>query len=340
MSVKFIDRMSCAFIGQPFLSLFNKLNVTISIVCLLLITGCASSVKVVSKVAEVIYDPNVQVGSNETQPSKVSVAVLTERADTTVSPSAKHRYFSSGLATNHYLLKIYELDENVLGGENVSTLTANQVMAVMGGEYLEKHEYYVKLDGFRFIKHFSVDKKVANLLAVVYFEEPQCTLWSTLRGVKSIGEEYNFYLKATERRFLFRSELDVSSPGEKIKIDNRYIGVCGGQDNALLAKVQAPESRSKVLTLIRSHQEAVVSQSVVDDVQLLPKVEIKIKKSPSPVDVPKSPKIAASSSADPVAVKKPSKYWWYREKVVDVSPLSGGAIFKDAPANAVVKEYL
>ncbi len=339
MSVKFIDKISCVFIGNPFLSLFKKFKLTISIVCFLLITGCASSVKVVGKVAEVLYDPSVQVGPNEIQLSEVSLAVLTKSADTTVSPTAKHRSFSSGLATDHYLLKIYELDEKISGSEDVSTLTANQVMAVMGGGYLEKHEYYVKLDGFRFIKHFAVNKKATNLLAVVYFEEPQCTLWSALRGVKSIGEEYNFYLKATERRFLFRSELDVSSPGEKIKIDNRYIGVCGGQYNARLAKVQAYESRSKVLALIKSHQEAVANQFVADDAQLLSKVVIKIKKSPSPV-VSKGLKIIAPSSANPVAVKKPSEYWWYKEKIIDVSSLSGDAIFKDAPANAVVKEYL
>ena len=229
---------------------------SVALASLLLITGCSSTVETVTKVAEVIYDPDIQVGSNEMQPSELSISALTVNADTTVSNTKKRSFFSAKVRKGFYLFRLYQIDNKMLASSEGGILNANQVLKVMQGEYLEKHQFYLKRDGYRFIKHFKVDKEVAALLALVHFEEPQCSVWTTLNVVKNIGEEYNYFLKADERSFIFKSELDVSAPGEPIKIDNRFIGTCKNQVNASAADVLEIEEDQDIIEAIQQHQGA------------------------------------------------------------------------------------
>mgnify|MGYP001942587706 FL=1 len=233
------------------------LKPALSAVCavlVLLLAGCSTTVETVTKVAEVIYDPDIQVGSNEMQPSELSISALTVNADTTVSNTKKRSFFSPKVRKGYFLFQLYQVSNKTLAKSEKGILNANQVISVMQGKYLAKHQFYLKSNGYRFIKHFKVDREVGALLALVHFEEPQCSVWSTLTVVKNIGEEYNFFLKANERSFIFKSELDVSAPGEPIKVDNRFLGACKEQINASKAQVIEIEEDQDILEAIEQHQ--------------------------------------------------------------------------------------
>ena len=226
------------------------------VISVLVLSGCSSTVETVTKVAEVIYDPDIQVGSNEIQPSELSISALTVNADTTVSNTKKRSFFSPKVRKGYFLFQLYQVSNKTLTNSENGVLNANQVISIMQGRYLAKHQFYLKSDGYRFIKHFKVDKEVGALLALVHFEEPKCSVWKTLSVVKNIGEEYNFFLKANERNFIFKSELDVSAPGEPIKVDNRFLGTCKEQLNASEAQVLEIEEDQDVLEAIEQHQKS------------------------------------------------------------------------------------
>ncbi|MEM5527565.1 hypothetical protein WN093_01925 [Gammaproteobacteria bacterium AS21] len=222
----------------------------ILISCLLL-TACASSVNTAGKVAQVIYNPDIQVGPNEVQLSKVSLAALSDDVVTTLSAVKRGGIFGSKVPANYYLLSLYELDQTYFKKARNGILSANDALDVIDGEYLAKHQYYLKLNGYRFIKHFSVDENVKGLFGVVNYQQPKCVVWSSVQPIKNIGEEYNLYLQGQGQAFTLRSEKDITAPGEPLKIDNRFFGQCGNQANAVAASVDNPMSK-----LVESYLQA------------------------------------------------------------------------------------
>ncbi|MGB1239339.1 MAG: SH3 domain-containing protein [Pseudomonadales bacterium] len=218
-----------------------------------LLTGCANTVKTAGKVAEVIYDPDIQVGPNEMQPSKVSLAALSQGAQTTVSPNVKRGLFAASPAPNSYSITLYEIGSEYFAKAEEGVLSANAALAIADGEYIAKHQYSLKVDGYRFVDHFAVDEAIKGLIAMIEFEEPKCAVWSPVRAIKGTGEEYNFYFMGEEQHFLLRSEQDISAPGEPVKKDNRFIGNCGNQFNALAADA---DPQGEVPKLVMAYQRA------------------------------------------------------------------------------------
>jgi type VI secretion system protein VasD len=220
----------------------------------LIISGCAQSVNTVSKIAEVIYDPNIQVGSNEVQPSKVSVAALTEQANVTTS-AKKQSIFSSNLQKK-YQLRIFELGKKQQSNKE-GKISAAQMQAVFSGKYVAKHDFYLELEGYRFIQHFKINKNARYIIAVVHFKDPLCTIWSSLKPVKAIGGEYNFYFKGHSQNFTFKSENEISGPNSESLIDTSYQGNCNLSDS--LAEAAAVQKSSADLGI---EEKAVVAVSV------------------------------------------------------------------------------
>ena len=269
----------------------KKPVVLVFVVGCFVLSGCASTVKTAGKVAEVMYDPDIQVGPNEVQFSKVSLAVLSEDVLTTLSSNKRRGLFGSKIPANYYLLSLYELNQAYFNKTEDGILSANDALAIVDGKYLAKHQYYLKLNGYRFVKHFTLDEDAKGLLAVVNYQQPKCIVWSTVRSIKNIGEEYNFYLQGHDQGFILRSEQDVTAPGEQIKIDNRFLGQCEEQENAVIATVNMPMSNLVKSYMNAADQEAVealvpnekpaVAQKVNDNVDVL------AKQSKKPVSQPK-----------------------------------------------------
>jgi len=248
----------------PLSQVMHSSLMPILIIACFVLAGCASTVKTAGKVAEVIYNPDIQVGPNEIQLSKLSLAVLSEDVLTTLAPNKSNSSFGSKIPANYYLLSLYELNQAYFNKSKNGILSANDALAVVDGQYLAKHQYYLKLNGYRFIEHFSVDEDVKGVLAVVNYQQPKCMVWSTVRTIKNIGEEYNFYLQGKKQGFTFRSEQDVTAPGEPIKIDNRFFGQCQEQENAVTATVNMPMSK-----LVQSYMNA-AEQGVAKPLQSEP----------------------------------------------------------------------
>jgi hypothetical protein len=248
------------------LALFEQRSVMpVMLISCLVLTGCASTVKTAGKVAEVIYNPDIQVGPNEVQLSKVSLAALSDNVLTTLLPKNGSAAFATKVPANYYLLSLYELDQFFFKKAQNGVLSANDTLAVIDGGYLAKHQYYLKLNGYRFIKHFAVDEDVKGLFAVVNYQQPKCVIWSSVQPITNIGEEYNLYLQGQEQGFTLRSEKDVTAPGEPLKIDNRFFGQCEKQANAVAGSVNLPMSK-----LVASYMQAATVNLVTPAVLLKP----------------------------------------------------------------------
>lgn len=157
------------------------------------ITGC----EMTKKIGKVITDPGIQVGSLATQPSELTITLLTE-PDTNLN--------GSGEATPIDLQLIYMSDDSKLQAADYDLVATSPLPDVLGKNYIDHQDFTLLPDAIKTLQPIQLDEKTQFIGIVAYFSSDQTTEWKQLEAVESTGHRYRMLVHVRQSNIEIKKE--------------------------------------------------------------------------------------------------------------------------------------
>lgn len=141
------------------------------------LTGCETA----SKLGQVISNPNIQVGDLKSQPSEVTVTLLTE-------PDANLN--ADGEAAPVDIQLVYLSDDSKLQAADYDQIATTPLPDVLGKNYLDHQDFSLLPDTIKTLPPVKLDEKTRFIGIVAYFSDDQTTEWKQIDPVDSTGHHY------------------------------------------------------------------------------------------------------------------------------------------------------
>jgi len=171
--------------------MFKKSLIAIAFLLLLFgASGCSS----VSKSADIIADPNIQVGDEGSgDPSTIELSFYAER-------DVNENYLGEGTPIEFHV--IYMRDDSRMLAADFDQLTF-ELEKSLGKNYIDHDDYTMIPDQYKYVETFEVPEGTRYIGVISRFSEPNLTQWKKSTRIKAKGHTYNFLVQ------LRRENVDV-----------------------------------------------------------------------------------------------------------------------------------
>ena len=144
--------------------------------CLMTLAGCTT----MGKMADVMMDPDIQVGSNDDQPSTLGFSLLAERD---VNPN------ESGEAAPIEFQVVLLAEDSKLLATDYDQVTAD-VEKALGKNYLDHQEYTLLPGQYKYLPPIKLDEETRYIGVIARYADPDHAQWRKVIKVKSMGQAY------------------------------------------------------------------------------------------------------------------------------------------------------
>jgi type VI secretion lipoprotein, VC_A0113 family len=146
------------------------------VACLMTLAGCTT----MGKMADVMMDPDIQVGSNDDQPSTLGFSLLAERD---VNPN------ESGEAAPIEFQVVLLAEDSKLLATDYDQVTGD-VEKALGKNYLDHQDYTLLPGQFKYLPPIKLDEKTRYIGVIARYADPEHAQWRKVIKVKSMGQAY------------------------------------------------------------------------------------------------------------------------------------------------------
>ena len=144
--------------------------------CLMTLAGCTT----MGKMADVMMDPDIQVGSNDDQPSTLGFSLLAERD---INPN------ESGEAAPIEFQVVLLAEDSKLLATDYDQVTAD-VEKALGKNYLDHQEYTLLPGQYKYLPPIKLDEETRYIGVIARYADPDHAQWRKVIKVKSMGQAY------------------------------------------------------------------------------------------------------------------------------------------------------
>lgn len=133
------------------------------------------------KIGQVISNPNIPVGDLKSQPSEVTVTLLTE-PDTNLT--------ADGEAAPVDVQLVYLSDDSKFQAADYDQIATTALPDVLGKNYIDHQDFNLLPDTLKTLPPIKLDEKTGFIGVVAYFSDDQTTEWKQIEPVESTGRHY------------------------------------------------------------------------------------------------------------------------------------------------------
>lgn len=156
------------------------MNVKAFLACVLIsaaLTGCETA----KKIGQVISDPDIQVGDLKSQPSELTITLLTE-PDININ--------ADGEAAPVNVQLIYLSDDSKIQAADYDQIASTPLPDVLGKNYIDHQDFSLLPDTMKTLQPAKLDEKTQFIGVVAYFSDDQATEWKQVQPVEGTGHSY------------------------------------------------------------------------------------------------------------------------------------------------------
>ncbi|MFP1723158.1 type VI secretion system lipoprotein TssJ [Lonsdalea quercina] len=143
---------------------------------LLLLSGCTT----MGKMADVAMNPDIQVGSNDSQPSTAGFSLL---AEPDVNPNE-----SGEAAPIEFQIVMLSEDSKLLATDYDQVTT--DLEKSLGKNYIDHQDYTLLPGQFKYLPPVKLDEKIRYIGVVARYADPDSAEWRKVIKVKNTGRAY------------------------------------------------------------------------------------------------------------------------------------------------------
>lgn len=167
-------------------------------VCLIcLMSGVLSGCETVKKIGKVIANPDIKVGENATQPSDMTVTLLTEPD---INPNG------SGEASPVSFQLIYMSEDSKLREADFDQITTSKLDEVLGKNYIDHQDFNLLPDTMKTLPLTKLEPTTRYIGVVAYFSDDQVTEWKVIERVTGTGHHYHLLVHVRENSIELKNE--------------------------------------------------------------------------------------------------------------------------------------
>lgn len=164
------------------------------LILVLILVGCSTPYKAVTKTAKVIWDPDIPVGYPEDLPSRVDLTML---AEPDVNPN-------ESLAPTPIAFQIIEMrDSSRLMAADFDQLLED-LEPSLGRNYIVHSDYTLVPGQFKFIEPFEIDSETRFVGVIAFYAYPNLSQWKKVVKVDPVGSQYHLLVNLREREVTLR----------------------------------------------------------------------------------------------------------------------------------------
>lgn len=159
------------------------------LVAVLVLAGCSTPYKAVTKTAKVMWDPDIPVGYPEDLPSRIDLTMLAEQD---VNPN-------ESMAPTPIAFQIIEMrDSSRLMAADFDQLLADLEESL--GENYVKHSDYTLVPGqFKFVESYEISDETRFIGVIAFYAYPNQSQWKKVVKVDPVGGKYHLLVNLRDR---------------------------------------------------------------------------------------------------------------------------------------------
>lgn len=167
-------------------------------VCLIcLMSGVLSGCETVKKIGKVIANPDIKIVENATQPSDMTVTLLTEPD---INPNG------SGEASPVSFQLIYMSEDSKLREADFDQITTGKLDEVLGKNYIDHQDFNLLPDTMKTLPLTKLEPTTRYIGVVAYFSDDQVTEWKAIERVTGTGHHYHLLVHVRENSIELKNE--------------------------------------------------------------------------------------------------------------------------------------
>lgn len=161
----------------------------------LALSGCETA----KKLGKVISNPDIQVGDLKSQPSEITITLLTE-------PDAN--LTADGKAAPVDVQLVYLSDDSKLQATDYDQIATTPLPDVLGKNYLDHQDFSLLPDTIKTLPPAKLDEKTQFVGVIAYFSDDQTTEWKQIEPVEGIGHSYRLLVHIRQSSIEMKKEDD------------------------------------------------------------------------------------------------------------------------------------
>lgn len=165
----------------------------VMVLCAVVLTGCETA----KKLGQVISNPDIQVGDLKSQPSEMTITLLTE-PDINLN--------ADGEAAPVDVQLIYLTDESKLQAADYDQIASTPLPDALGKNYLDHQDFSLLPDVMKTLPPVKLDEKTQFIGVVAYFSDDQATEWKQIEPVEGTGHSYRLLVHVRQSSIEMKKE--------------------------------------------------------------------------------------------------------------------------------------
>jgi len=157
------------------------------------LTGCETA----KKIGQVIGNPDIPVGNLKSQPSDITVTLLTE-------PDVNTN--ADGEAAPVDVQLIYLADDSKLQAADYDLIASTPLPDALGKNYLDHQDFSLLPDSVKTLPQLKLDEKTQFIGVVAYFSDDQVTEWKQVEPVEGMGHSYRLLVHVRQSSIEMKKE--------------------------------------------------------------------------------------------------------------------------------------
>ena len=174
-----------------------KWRFILSLSLIFLMAVSLSGCETVKKIGKVIANPDIKVGENATQPSDITVTLLTEPD---INPN------DSGEASPVSFQLIYMSEDSKLREADFDQITTKKLDEVLGKNYIDHQDFNLLPDTMKTLPLMKLEPTTRYIGVVAYFSDDQVTEWKAIERVTGTGHHYHLLVHVRDNSIELKKE--------------------------------------------------------------------------------------------------------------------------------------
>lgn len=159
------------------------------LIAVLVLAGCSTPYKAVTKTAKVLWDPDIPVGYPENLPSRIDLTML---AEPDVNPN-------EAMAPTPIAFQIIEMrDSSRLMAADFDQLLAD-VEESLGENYVKHSDYTLVPGQFKFVEPYEISDETRFIGIIAFYAYPNQSQWKKVVRVDPVGGQYHLLVNLRDR---------------------------------------------------------------------------------------------------------------------------------------------
>ncbi|EDY9314016.1 type VI secretion system lipoprotein TssJ [Salmonella enterica] len=165
----------------------------VMVLCAAVLTGCETA----KKLGQVISNPDIQVGDLKSQPSEMTITLLTE-PDINLN--------ADGEAAPVDVQLIYLTDDSKLQAADYDQIASTPLPDALGKNYLDHQDFSLLPDVMKTLPPVKLDEKTQFIGVVAYFSDDQANEWKQIEPVEGTGHSYRLLVHVRQSSIEMKKE--------------------------------------------------------------------------------------------------------------------------------------